>query len=316
MTAHQVEAETVDTELLYPILDRLQHEATHHGLLRGSLVATPRTVGILSVGRLAIVIVGIGSLEIGVLDVVGMVIHHVEDDGNASLVQGLHHLLELLDTDNGVIGVSGVASLRHVIVHGVVTPVVLVVAQTGLVHRTVVVAGQDMHGIDTQRLQVIEGPRLREHQELARILGIGTSNGKVAVMQLIDHQVGRRLHDRTLVAAPVVRKRLRRIDNGCTLTIDTHRLGKDTGAFATTHVEGVEASHKVTLHHSRPQPVGIGHLDGLQRLASYTVLIDSYYHLLRRSGGKEVERGLMGSILHLGKVEIGSLCTGHCSRHD
>ena len=273
-------------ELLYPILDGLQHEAAHHGLLRGGLVATARTVGILSVGSLAIIVVGIGALEIGVVDVVGVVIHHVEDDGNACLVQGLHHLLELLDTGNGVVGVGGIAALGHVVVDRVVAPVVLVVAKTRLIDRAVVVAGQDVHGIDTQRLQVAEGPRLGEGEELARILGIWTGDGEVAVMQLINHQVGRRLHDGTLVAAPVVRKRLRRIDDGGTLSVDSHGLGKDSGALATPHVEGVEASHEVTLHGGRPQPVSIGHLDSLQSLASYAVLIDSYYHLLRRCGSK------------------------------
>ena len=136
------------------------------------------------------------------------------------------------------------------------------------------------------------------------------------MMQLIDYQVGRRLHHRTLVAAPVVRERLYRINNRCTLTVDTHGLGKDTWTLAVSHIEGVETAHEVTLHNSRPQPIGIGHFDGLQGLTSDTVLIDAYHHLLGCRGHKQVERGLMGAVLHLGEVEIGSLRTGDSSRHD
>ena len=173
-----------------------------------------------------------------------------------------------------------------------------------------------MYSIDSQLLKVLNGPRLRQCQELARILGIRTGDGEIAVMQLINHQVGRRLDHRTLVAAPVVRECLHRINNRCTLTVDTHGFGKDTWTLATSHVEGIEAAHEVTLHRSRPQPIGIRHLDGLQGLASYTVLIDAYHHLLCRRGRKQVERGLMGAVLHLGEVEIGSLRTGDSSRHD
>ena len=86
------------------------------------------------ISHFSIEIVGIGALEIGVVDVVGMVIHHVEDNGNAFLVEGLHHLLELLDADNRIVGVGAITAFRHIVVHRVVTPVILVVSETGLIN--------------------------------------------------------------------------------------------------------------------------------------------------------------------------------------
>ena len=68
------------------------------------------------------------------LDVVGVVIHYVEDDTDACVVEGLYHLLELTDAHFGLIGICRVASLGHVVVHWVVTPVVLVIGKACLIH--------------------------------------------------------------------------------------------------------------------------------------------------------------------------------------
>ena len=195
VNAHQVEAETIDMVFVDPVFHRLQHEATHHGLLRGSLVATAgavaiarrRTVG--NGGCLAVVVVGIGALEVGVVNVVGVIVNHVENDTDPSLVEGLDHLLELTDAYVRTIGVRRIATLGHVVVDWVVAPVVFVVSETRLVHRTIVVRGQDMDGVNSQRLQVVDSPRFGQRQELTRVLSIRASDGKVAMVHLVDDEV-------------------------------------------------------------------------------------------------------------------------------
>ena len=67
-------------------------------------------------------------------DIVRMVIHHVEDNGNTCFMKGIHHLLELADTAVGVVGISGIATFGHIVVYGIVTPVIFVVAEPRLVH--------------------------------------------------------------------------------------------------------------------------------------------------------------------------------------
>ena len=309
MTTHEVETETIDVEFFIPIFHTLLHETAHHRLFRSRLITATTAVGILSISCFPIVIVGIGALEIGVVDVVGMVIHHVENNSNAFLVQSLHHLLELLDAGNRIVGVGAISTLRHIVVYRVVAPVILVVSETGLINRAIVVRRQDMDGIDTQRLQVLDGPRLGERQELAWILGIRARNGEVAMVKLIDDEVGRRLDDGMIVAAPIVRECLFEIDDGTTLTVDTHRFGEDTRALATTHVEGIETAHEVALHNGCPQPVFIGHLLGLQGFAPQPILIDSYHHLLGIGRSKEMEGSLVGAIFHLAEIEVGHLRT-------
>ena len=48
-----------------------------------------------------------------------------------------------------------------------------------------------MDGIHTEAFQVVNGPRLRQCEELTWILGILTGDGEVAVVHLVDHEVGR-----------------------------------------------------------------------------------------------------------------------------
>ena len=63
-----------------------------------------------------------------------MVINHIEDDGNACLMHGLHHLLELLDTTGSIVGIGRVTSLGHVVVHRVVAPVILRLIEACLIN--------------------------------------------------------------------------------------------------------------------------------------------------------------------------------------
>ena len=171
-----------------------------------------------------------------------MVIDHVEDDGDASFVERLHHLLELQDATDGIIGVGGIAAFGHVVVHRVVAPVVLGLVEARLINGAEVIARQDMDGIDAQRLQVVDGPRFGEGEELTRILRIGTGNGEVTVVHLIDNEVGGRLDDGVLVITPTVGTRLRIVDDGGTTAIHSHGLGKDTRCLAMSGVESVVAA--------------------------------------------------------------------------
>ena len=81
------------------------------------------------------------------LDVVGVIIHHVENHTDASLVQRLYHLLELADAYLRFVRIGGIATLGHVVVHGVVTPIIFVVSEACLIYRTIVVTGQNVDGI-------------------------------------------------------------------------------------------------------------------------------------------------------------------------
>ena len=108
MNTHEVEAESVDVVFLCPIEHRLNHKLAHERFLARCLITTTRSVGNLSVGSLAVVIAGVGEIEVAIVNIEGVVIHHVEDDANACLVEGLNHLLELLDARYGACGIGGI----------------------------------------------------------------------------------------------------------------------------------------------------------------------------------------------------------------
>ena len=191
MTTHQVEAETVHPVFVVPVFHALHHEPPHHLAIRCRFVAATATIGIAPRGVLPIIIVWISPLEVAVLNVVCMIVHHIEYHGNAGLVECLHHLLELTVACQRVVGVGTVPALRHIVVHRVIAPIILWFIESCLVHRAIVIAGQDMHGIYPQLLQMFNGPRLRQRQELARIFRVAPTHGEVTVVQFVDHQVGR-----------------------------------------------------------------------------------------------------------------------------
>ena len=248
------------------------------------------------------------------VNVVGVVIHHVENDTNSCLVQCLYHLLELTDAAGGVIWVRRVATLGHIIVHRVIAPVILRLVQARLIHRPIVITRQNVNGIHAQFLQVLNGPRLRQCQELAFVLCVSPIDREVTVMHLIYNKVSRRLGHRVLVTLPPCRADSLPVDDGTTAAVHADSLGKHAWAFTASHVERIELAHPVTLHRSRPQVITRPlHLDALQHLFVLAVLVQAYQHLLRIVRCKQLKRGLFWRVGHLVKGEI--LCVHDCCHH-
>ena len=293
-----------------PVPDALNHKLSHHRAFRCRLVATARAVAVCSVSVLAVEVVGIGALEVAVVDVVGVVVHHVENHSDACFVQGLHHLFELVDAACWVVGVGRVASFRHVVVHGVIAPVVLVLVQLRLVYRAIVVRWQDVYGIDAQRFQVADGFRLGQCEKFSFMLQFRRFvDREVAVVHLVDDEVGGRLHDGASVLFPSFGVGVFHVDDSPSLSVHADSLGEDARSFSSSDVEGVESSHEVALNGCCPLFVGRAfHLYRLECLAALPFVIEAQGYALGTVGGEEAEGGLFRCVLHL--VE-GLCCCDH-----
>ena len=274
--------------LFDPIFHTLDHKLAHGFALAGRLVAAATAVAVGAVGVLAVEVVGTCALEVAAVDIPGVVIHHVEDDLDACLVQRLHHLLKLADARFGFVGIGRVAALGHVIVHGIIAPVVLWLIEAGLIDRRIVKRRQDVHCIHAQGLQVVDGARLGQGQEFALVLdAAGLIDGEVTMVHLVDDQVlGSDV--RPLVSAPALRVGINHIDDGAAMAVNAHCCGPDSRALAhelatILHVKGVEHALQVTLDTGLPQRTARSialHVDGLDGLAAQASLIDAQFHLL------------------------------------
>ncbi len=140
-----------------PVYHRVKNIIVHHSPARRDVVAAARAVGQPSVRPAAVVIPRRGALQPGVGGV-GVVVHHVHHHPDAVLMEGLNHLLALPDADGAVGRVGGVAALGHIVVHGIVAPVELVLAAP-LVHRAEVIDGQQLDMGDAQAFQVLHAQR-------------------------------------------------------------------------------------------------------------------------------------------------------------
>ena len=295
--AHEVEAEPVNVIFVNPILDRLDHETPHQGLLRCRLVAAARTVGGRTVGLVAIVVAGIGALEIAAFEIKRVVVHHIENHPYAGLVQGLHHLLELADAHGRRIGVGGIAALGHVVVERVIAPVVLGAFEMTLVHGGIIERGQYVNGIDVQLLQMSNGSGFGQGQKLAFMLQSGGSiNGEIAMMHLIDNKVGRRLGCRSAVGFPPLGIGGGHVYHGSACAIYAHGLGKDTGSLPPTHVKCVKTPLEIALDRGGPKVLsGRPELDRLDQFSARSGIVKAEH---RTDGGIKLEYCLLGSVGH------------------
>ena len=156
-----------------------------------------------------------------------------------------------------------------------------------------------MDGVHTQLLQVLDGPWFGKSQELARILGIGTVDGEVAMVHLVYHEVGRRLGDWALVAAPVLRVGLLHVDDGTALAVHADGFCEDASTFTAADVEGIELTHEVSLDGGCKLLFSrLLHLHGLDGFAILALLVDAYNGLCMVRC-KEFERGGLRGVGHL-----------------
>ena len=235
--------------------------------------------------------------------VIGMVIHHVENHTDTCLMQGLHHLLKLADTAQRVIRIGAIATLWHVIVHWIIAPVILWFVKTGLIHRAIVITGQDMHIGDAQLLQVVDGPRFGEGQELTRMLRRWLVDREVTVVHLINNQVlwQAMLHSVTL---PPLRVGVAQIHHHAFLAIHTHRLGKDARRCFSVDHKLIGLSLVVSLGRDGP--------DAVRTKSHGQAVLIEHHHATGIGRCKETEDSLVGRVSHL--VEAKGFLTGFTSR--
>ena len=185
-------------------------------------------------------------------------------------MQGLHHLLELADTYIRFVRVGGVRTVGHVVILRIVTPVVFILIQFGLVHGSIIIGRQDMYVRHSQLFQVVDAgcqfigvdrSRFRHRKELAFVADTRRRvYGEVAMVHFVNNHIGRRCQRRTFILRPAFRVGFPHIDNGRALTVYTHCLRIDTRGITQPftvdfYIESVELAFQILLYLSRPRTV-------------------------------------------------------------
>ena len=106
MNSHKVETEAVNMIFLHPPFQRLDHIFAEHLPFRSGFISTAGTVEERSVLAHTVEITRHGPFETCGGSIGGMVVHNVKNNSEASIVQGLNHLLELLDSGYRIVWVS------------------------------------------------------------------------------------------------------------------------------------------------------------------------------------------------------------------
>ena len=263
------------------------------------------------------------------LDVVGVVIDHVEDDADAGFVECLHHLLELIDAHLRLVGIGRIAAFGHIVVHWVVAPVILRLVKTRFVNRSIIVGRQDMHRIDSQVLQMLDGLGLSECQELAFMLQPGGHvDGEITVVHFVDDEIGGRLGLHPLVTTPSSGISLSPVKDVATLSVYADGRSKDSGCLqpiglAAGDVNRIELAFQVALNRCRPElgsVLVLFQFDGLHGSPAKPFVVKAQNHLLGLWVGKETELGRFRRIVNLigwpWSLRLGAVCHGHGGMHE
>ena len=310
--AHQVKTEAIDVVLVSPVGNGIHQILADHAALGGGIIAAGRAVGVGTTAVGAAEILGNQLIEAEVLGLINMIVDNVHNHADAVFVEALDHLLDFLHTDFTVIGVGGIGALGNIEVHRVVTPVELRLVQPMLVHRAVVIHGQDMQMGNTQLLIMVNtggnagrglGAIFDHAQVLAPIDGIGAFvNGKITDMGFRDDHIGQ---GDTAVGILIIFPALGigglEIQDHGPLTVDTGGSGIRVAGFhplaADGNTEGVIGAMEVFGNFCDPGAVNIlFHADLTDQIIRIGVTGNIQIEPGRGgSGCPEPEEGLIGS---------------------
>ena len=125
------------------------------------------------------------------------------------------------------------------------------------------------------------------------------------MVELVDHEVGRRLCQWSLVGIPSLRVCLCHIYHGSTLAIHAHSLSKYSRSLLHSllgglYLEGIELTLQVALHVGSPRVCGgTFHLHRLYPVATSALIIDMYLHSLGFRGSNEAKCRSLLRVCHL-----------------
>ena len=124
MNSHQVEAEAIYIELLYPVEQRVNHKLAEHLVLTGCLAPHSSSILERAVRIHPIVIIRYRSLESRIIGRVDVIINNIQCHRNSRIMVGLNHCFQIANRLRWVSRIAGKARLRSMIVLWVIAPVV------------------------------------------------------------------------------------------------------------------------------------------------------------------------------------------------
>ena len=282
MQRHEVETEAVDVIFLCPVCAGINHILAEHTLIRSGFVAAARAVGISGGGGHSVVVARNGLAEAGAVGQIGVVVNNVHNNGDASVVKRLHHLLKLGDSGVAVVGVRGIGALGNVVVDGVIAPVAVGGGGSdGFVHGAKVINRLQLNGVHALLNKVVNagGHRTCLSVEGSAALGKGkvsalvfladaggVGNREVTHMHFPNHTGGRGCLEHVFVGAPALGVGGVEVNNHRAVAVDAGRLGINVLGFVGAALDvdqiGVINVLIVTLESHRPNARGgvLGHI--------------------------------------------------------
>ena len=321
--AHQVEPEAVDVVFLRPVEDGIDHIPPGHGPLAGKFVAAAAAVGKAAVLVLAEKVAGHGVVQ-RVLIAVHVVIHHIHHHTDARRVQGCDHFPALPDAHLAAGGVGGIAALGHIVVGGVIAPVVLPQQRLCLVYAAKVENRHQLHILHAQTPEVVQaggvdavpvqgGALLGKGHELAppcRAHAAGSILREVAHAHL-PHCALLRWDDRTHIPLPPGGGGAGKVHDHAAGAVHACRTGIGVAGLARNAIHcdriGIVSSVLVAGQIDAPHPL----LPPLQRQSAYGLTAAAFavkadLHPLRR-GCPQAQMGAGNSIFLPQRAGVGGL---------
>ena len=135
-------------------------------------------------------------------------------------------------------------------------------------------------------------------------------DGEVAVVHLVDYEVGGASEGWTLVLTPSLGIGLGKVDDGGAFAVDAYGFGKCAWTLSLSYIEGVVVTCPVSAEVCAPTVFArTAQVEGLDWLGGLGTVVDAYLDGSGFGGGVEGKGALAGGIVEL--LELFLCCCCH-----
>ena len=132
---HKIKAKSVNMILFCPVAHGFYNIFADHRVFRCHFISAGRSIGI-PLSIFSEKVIRFHLLKATVINIKGVIVYHVHDNAKACLMQCLYHLLKLPDADFSVERIRAIRPLRHIIIHRIIAPVILLLVRLRLINTS------------------------------------------------------------------------------------------------------------------------------------------------------------------------------------
>ena len=148
MNSHKVKSKTINIILFCPVIYRFYHKFPVHSTGASCGIPTARLIIVCHISVNFIIVIRHNLIKIRICRVICMIVHHVHNNFNSSIVECLNHFLRFSNSYITIVWVTGIRTFRYIKILRIISPVIITsqrISYPCFIYRCIIIHRHKLH---------------------------------------------------------------------------------------------------------------------------------------------------------------------------